>query len=89
MSENEQKPAAAAATSDNRRNDKDNKGKRPFTRSNFKGANENIATLCTRAEKKQKDQYIVFQKSLEQHVSTAFTNPGDILPLIRELIDPM
>ena len=39
--------------------------------------------------KKQKDQYIVFQKSLEQHVSTDFTNPGDILPLIRELVDSM
>ena len=85
MSENEQKPAA---TPDNKRNDKDNKGKRFFARSIFKGANENIAVLCTKAEKKQKDQYIVFQKSLEQYVTTSFTNQGDILPVIRDLTDP-
>ena len=70
-------------------NDKDHKNKKPFIRSAFKGANESIATLCTRAEKKQKDQYITFQKSLEQHVTTSFTNPGDILPVIRDLADPM
>lgn len=55
----------------------------------FKGANENITTLCTKAERKQKDRYVVFQKSLEQYVTTTFTNPGDILPVVRDLIDSM
>ena len=89
MSENEQKHAAAVTTSDNKCNDKDNRGKRTFIRSNFKGANESIATLCTRAERKRKDQYIVYQKSFEQYVTTTFSNPGDILPVIRDLADPM
>ena len=88
MSENEQKQVTPMGTGTTR-NEKENKNKKPFIRSVFKGANENVATLCTRAEKKKKDQYIIFQKSLEQHVTTSFTNSGDILPVIRDLIDPM
>ena len=88
MSKNEQKQVTSMGTGTTR-NEKENKNKKPFIRSVFKGANENVATLCTRAEKKKKDQYIIFQKSLEQHVTTSFTNPEDILPVIRDLIDPM
>ena len=81
---------------DSKQNDKDNKnkqqeqGKKSFFRgTTFKGANEDIATLCTKAEHKQKDQYVVFQKRLEQHVTTNFTNPDDILSAVRNLADPM
>lgn len=81
---------------DNNRNDKEKSkqqqqaGKRTnYKGLGFKGANEAIATLCTKAERRQKNQYVVFQKSLEQYVTTNFTNPGDILPAVQNLRDPM
>lgn len=64
--------------------------KKIFSRTNnFKGANENILTLYTKAERRQKDQYVLFQRSLEQYVTTNFSNAGDILPLVRDLVDPI
>ena len=98
MSANEQSlpgQGAQQQQKENSRNDKDKAkqqqtGKKSTYRTTlFKGANEDIATLCTKAERRQKDQYVVFQKSLEQHVTTNFTNPGDILPAVQNLIDPM
>ena len=55
----------------------------------FKGANESIATLGTRLERKDKDQFLSFQKSLEQHVMTEFKNPADIVIAVREIKDPI
>ena len=57
----------------------DGKGKQTqqkFYRPKFKGANELLATLCTKSERKAKDQFVVFQKSIEQYVMTDFTNPA-------------
>ena len=71
------------------KHDEDGRMKKPFYKSTFKGANEEMATLCTKSERKQKDQHMIFQKILKQHVTTNFKNPGDILPVIRDLIDPM
>jgi hypothetical protein len=51
----------------------------PITVSSFKRANANVRTLGTRLERKDKDQFLSFQKSLEQHVMTEFKNPADII----------
>jgi hypothetical protein len=48
-----------------------------------------MRTLGTRLEKKDKDQFLNFQKSLEQHVMTEFKNPADIIVAVRDIADPM
>jgi len=53
--------------------------------STFKGANEDIETLGTRIERNEKEQFLIFQKSLEQHVMTSFKNPVDIIVAVKEI----
>jgi hypothetical protein len=57
--------------------------------STFKGANEALRTLGTRLERKDRDQFLTFQKSLEQYVMTEFKNPADIVVAVRDIADPM
>ncbi len=59
------------------------------TPSDFKGANESVATLRARLERKDKDQFLAFQKSLEQHVMTEFKNPAEIVVAVRDIKDPV
>jgi len=58
--------------------------------STFKDANEDIETLLgTRIERKEKDQFLIFQKSLEQHVMTSFKNAADVIVAVKEISDPL
>jgi hypothetical protein len=91
-------PASAAsttaATTTHRRGRRGNgggaNGYAPSTTvSSFKGANESVRTLGTRLERKDKDQFLNFQKSLEQYVMTEFKNPADIVVAVRDISDPM
>ena len=67
-----------------------NQNQKPTVYTNkFKGENEKITTLTAMGERKAKDQFVVFIKSISQHVMTAFSNPGGIIPVIRDLVDPM
>jgi hypothetical protein len=61
----------------------------PTAVSSFKGANENIRTLGTRLKRKDKDRFLNFQKSLEQHVMTEFKNPADIIVAVRDIVVPI
>lgn len=64
-------------------NGRDRNGRRN-TRLMFKGA---IETLATKAEVRQKDQFVTFQKNLAYYIMTKFKHPSDIVPAVRDLID--
>jgi hypothetical protein len=93
-------PDTAAAAGNGRSNNRRN-----YTRSNnsnsnsnsndrnrgtkFAGTIENIETLSTKAERKGKENFASFNKSLHQHVITTFKNPQDIAVAVTEFEDPM
>jgi hypothetical protein len=93
-------PDTAAAAGNGRSNNRRN-----YTRSNnsnsnsnsndrnrgtkFAGTIENIETLSTKAERKGKENFASFIKSLHQHVITTFKNPQDIAVAVTEFEDPM
>jgi hypothetical protein len=86
----------AAASTHNQRGRRDNGGAAngyapttPAAVSTFKCANESVRTLGTRLERKDKDQFLNLQKSLEQHIITEFKNPADIIVAIQDITNPM
>lgn len=55
----------------------------------FRGTIESFATLGTKAEVRQKDQFIIIQKGITNYVMTTFQNPMDIVPVVRDLETPL
>ena len=51
----------------------------------FKGKIEDLAVLGARHERKQKDQFMKFQKEIENYV---LTNANDIIYAVRDFKDP-
>lgn len=54
----------------------------------FTGNLASIETLSTKAERKGKENFSSFVKSLHQHVITTFTNPQDIAVAVTDFEDP-
>ena len=54
----------------------------------FKGKIEDMAVLGARHERKQKDQFMNFQKEIENYVLTNFKNANDIIYAVRDSKDP-
>ena len=54
-----------------------------------RGATPEVITLLHLSERPKKDQFLVFQQDLEQHVIKTFTFPEDVVKLVRDMIDPL
>jgi len=70
-----------------------NKSKRKMKNKNlklcpFKGKIEDLAVLGARRERKQKDQFMKFQKEIKNYVLTNFKNANDIIYAVRDSKDP-
>ena len=88
-----QAPSQSTRASDNGtrstgRNSRNARNNQRATGPRFKGAVETLATLGTRAERQDKDQFIRFQEDLKNYVMREFKQPQDIVVVIKDLKDP-
>ena len=94
-------PPDTSAPANGRSGNTNRSGGRNYNRSNnskskdrnrgtkFTGAVESIETLSTKAERKGKENFASFIKSLHQHVITTFSNPQDIAIAVTDFEDLM
>ena len=64
-------------------------GSHSVTTKKFKGEVEGLATLGLRGDVVQTDNFLVFTRGITQHVLSTFSNPGDVVPLVKDLQKPM
>ena len=55
----------------------------------YKGAEESLAVLGVKNDTFKADNFLVFQRSIENHVLAKFDHSGDIAYLVQEIEDPM
>ena len=64
-------------------------GSHSVTTKKFKGEVEGLATLGLRGDVVQTDNFLVFTRGITQHVLSTFSNPGDVVTLVKDLQKPM
>ena len=60
-------------------------GSHSVTTKRFKGEVEGLATLGLRGDVVQTDNFLVFTRGITQHVLSTFSNPGDVVPLVKDI----
>lgn len=61
----------------------------PNTTKKFKGEVDSLATIGLKDDIVQTDNFLIFQRGITQYILSNFQNPGDIVPLARDLSNPM
>ena len=79
-------------SNNNNNNQRKNKYKKQNNinqQSKYVGTEAALAVLGVKNDSTKMDNFLVFQRSLENHVLSKFDHSGDIAYLIQELKDPM